>query len=155
MADIVDTQVRSRIMAKVPRFNTAPEVALRRALHALGFRFRLHRSDLPGRPDLILPRYHAAVFVHGCFWHRHQECSRATTPQSNALFWKEKFGRNQERDARVKEALPQANWRVAFIWECAIRRCAGTSAKAVAQWLQSTATEFEFPPRPGSDESGE
>lgn len=102
--------------------DTRPEMLVRRELHRLGFRFRLHRKDLPGKPDLALRRYSAVVFVHGCYWHRHQGCRYATTPATRPEFWKEKFQANVRRDRRDQTALRDAGWRVFVIWECALRR---------------------------------
>lgn len=104
-------------MSRIRGRDTAPEVALRKALHALGLRFRLH-AKLPGKPDIVLPRHRAVVFVHGCFWHRHGGCKVASTPKSNTDFWEEKFGRNVARDARVRRELEEAGWRVHIAWEC-------------------------------------
>src|SRR5687768_16771374 len=98
--DVVDRATRSRMMAAISGRNTVPELSVRRALHAAGLRFRLHRRDLPGSPDLVLARFKAVVFVHGCFWHRHRGCRFATTPRSNASFWSQKFEANVERDRR-------------------------------------------------------
>lgn len=94
---------------------------MRRTLHALGGRFRLHRADLPGRPDIVLPRHRLAIFVHGCFWHRHPGCRLSSTPKTRVAFWNEKFAANIARDARNAEALEAAGWRVATIWECETR----------------------------------
>jgi DNA mismatch endonuclease (patch repair protein) len=105
-------------MGKVRAKDTGPEMAVRRFLHRLGYRFRLHQSDIPGRPDIVLPRYGAVIFVHGCFWHRHRNCKRTTTPASNGQFWKEKFLANQERDRRIRSRLKRLGWRVAVVWEC-------------------------------------
>lgn len=145
MADTVDSLTRSQIMAKVPRFNTKPELLLRCALHMLGHRFRLHRADLPGRPDLVLARYRAAIFVHGCFWHRHPGCQRTTSPTDRAEFWQRKFAQNQQRDQRARQALLADGWRVAIIWECSLRRDALAVSKTVSSWIRSEETEFEFP----------
>ena len=109
---------RSAIMRAVPRSNSAPEIAVRKILHALGLRFRLHRRELPGTPDIVLAGHKTVVFVHGCFWHRHSGCRKATTPRNRAEFWAEKFKRNIERDARNEAALSAAAWRVLIIWEC-------------------------------------
>lgn len=119
--DHLDPEDRSLNMAKVRGKNTKPELIVRRALHAMGFRFRLHRRDLPGSPDIVLPRRRTAVFVHGCFWHRHPGCPRATTPSTNTPFWKAKFDRNVERDRGQVEALTLAGWNVAIVWECEVR----------------------------------
>lgn len=108
---------RSRNMAAMRGQDTAPERQVRRALHAAGFRFRLHSKDVPGRPDLLLPRYRRAVLVHGCFWHAHG-CARAPFPKSNQAYWTAKFAMNRARDARVQAALAAAGWRVTVLWQC-------------------------------------
>ena len=120
--DIVDRATRSRMMAGIRGRNTAPEVAVRRALHAAGFRFRLHRKDLPGSPDIVLPKHGVAILVHGCFWHRHPGCRFATTPASNPEFWRAKFAENVERDLRKRRQLRKLGWKVYTIWECDTRR---------------------------------
>lgn len=112
------TPERSALMAKVRQRHTGPERAVRSQLHRMGFRFRLHRRDLPGSPDIVLPRYRLAIFVHGCFWHRHAGCSRATTPKTRVEFWQEKFRRNIERDVLVQKRLEELGWTVKIIWEC-------------------------------------
>ena len=122
MADTVSPEVRSRMMAGIRRRDTKPEWAVRRHLHARGFRYRLDVRKLPGSPDIVLSRHRAAIFVHGCYWHRHPGCRYATTPKSNAAFWKGKFDRNVERDAAAIGALEEAGWRVAVVWECGLRR---------------------------------
>lgn len=109
---------RSDIMRAVKRAHTKPEIIVRQALHALGLRFRLHRRDLPGSPDIVLPRLRTVVFVHGCFWHRHPGCRYATTPKSRQEYWLPKFEANVERDARKEAELRELGWRVAVIWEC-------------------------------------
>lgn len=101
--------------------DTKPEVTVRRHLHSTGFRFRLHRRDLPGRPDIVLPRLRAVVLVHGCFWHRHPRCRFATMPTSNVEFWRAKFRANKARDGLVHEQLQGLGWRVIVIWECEAR----------------------------------
>ena len=116
--DIVDRATRSRMMSGIRGRNTKPEVMVRRALHAAGLRFRLHRRDLPGVPDIVLPRWRAVVFVHGCFWHRHPGCRYATTPATNRAFWARKLSQNVLRDARQLRALRQLGWRVFVLWEC-------------------------------------
>ncbi len=105
-------------MSRIRSRDTAPELALRGALHAKGFRFRLGTRSLPGRPDIVLRRHQAAVFVHGCFWHRHPGCSIATTPKTRTDYWLEKFRRNVERDAEVAGKLQAQGWRVIVAWEC-------------------------------------
>lgn len=116
--DKVSKEQRSRNMAAVPSKNSKPELEARRQLHRLGYRFRLHRKDLPGTPDIVLPKYRLCIFVHGCFWHRHAGCKRTTTPASNAAFWRQKFERNQNRDAEARVLLELLGWRVAVIWSC-------------------------------------
>jgi len=117
MADVVDKATRSRMMAGIHGKDTKPELIVRSFLHRAGLRFRL-QAKLPGKPDLVLPKYRAAVFVHGCFWHRHEDCRYATMPASNAAFWKEKFAANVRRDSRVKQKLEEMGWRVLVIWSC-------------------------------------
>lgn len=136
MADTVDESTRSRIMASVKAKNTRPELALRKALHALGFRFRLHRKGLPGTPDLVFSKYRAVVFVHGCYWHRHEGCRYASVPATRVDFWNEKFRANVERDRKTLEALAEAGWRTAIVWECALKNGGAESAgKHLADWL--------------------
>ena len=121
VTDIVDVATRSRMMSGIRARNTRPEIAVRRALHARGFRFRLHDHRLPGSPDIILPKFHATIFVHGCFWHRHEGCKFASTPSTRPEFWEAKFQGNKQRDNRNLEELLSLGWRVATIWECALR----------------------------------
>ena len=146
MADVVDRATRSRMMAGIRATNTRPELRLRRALHRLGYRFRLHDKGLPGRPDVVLPRYRAAIFVHGCFWHRHAGCHWCSTPASNEPFWSKKFATNVARDRVDKNALHEAGWRVGTVWECALRgdeleRTLGD----LDRWLRSDRPEYESP----------
>ena len=121
MTDIVDSQRRSKMMSGIKGRDTAPERAVRRVAHAMGMRFRLHRKDLPGCPDLVFPRHRLAVFVHGCFWHRHDSCRFAYTPKSRVAFWTEKFSQNVARDQRNEDALKALGWEVLVIWECETR----------------------------------
>ena len=116
--DIVDPARRSKMMAGIQGRDTVPELVVRRTAHRLGFRFRLYRKDLPGRPDLVFPRYRVVVLVHGCFWHRHEGCRYAYTPRSRVKFWTEKFRQNVARDRRTEDALRSLGWRVLVIWEC-------------------------------------
>ena len=137
--DTVDSATRSRIMARVGQKDTDPEMRLRRALHNIGLRYRLHDRNLPGSPDIVFPRFGAVLFVHGCFWHRHG-CKATTTPASNAEFWRNKFEENMARDRRNVEALLNLGWRVAVVWECSLKgRTAdpGGVAELVRQWLLS------------------
>src|SRR4028118_864288 len=109
------------MMAGIKGANTKPERLVRSLLHRHGLRFRLHGKGLPGRPDLVLPKYKAAVFVHGCFWHRHPGCKYAYNPKSNSAFWQKKFSENVRRDGRKEEELRKAGWRVFTVWECETR----------------------------------
>jgi DNA mismatch endonuclease (patch repair protein) len=120
--DIVDPEHRSRMMARIGPRHTKPEMVVRSLVHRLGFRFRLHRRDLPGRPDLVLKRHRLVIFVHGCFWHRHEGCLNCTTPKTRTAFWLTKFAQNVARDARTTRALRRAGWRVVTIWECETER---------------------------------
>jgi DNA mismatch endonuclease (patch repair protein) len=108
-------------MARVRGVDTKPELIVRRLLHALGYRFRLHRRDLAGSPDIVLPRRRRAVFVHGCFWHRHEGCRLASSPKTRRDFWEAKFTRNVERDARAVSDLRRDGWAVTIVWECETR----------------------------------
>lgn len=120
MTDFLSPKERSERMARIKGSNTRPEIALRTVLHGLGLRYRLNGAGLPGKPDIVFPRYKAVVFVHGCFWHRHSSCSIATTPKSNTEFWVEKFEKNVARDDRVTGLLHSAGWRVFVVWECEV-----------------------------------
>ncbi|WP_342450151.1 DNA mismatch endonuclease Vsr [Thiorhodococcus minor] len=113
---------RSWLMSRVASKNTSAELRVRRALHALGFRFRLHRKDLPGTPDIVLPKHRTVVFVHGCFWHRHPGCPKATTPKTRVEFWRSKFDRNVERDREAMAQLEALGWRTVVIWECETKK---------------------------------
>lgn len=109
---------RSENMRAVPNKNSTPEIVVRKALHRLGYRFRLHKKDIPGKPDIVLRKHNTCIFVHGCFWHRHHNCKRATTPKTNTEFWQEKFSKNVDRDRRTEQALTAMGWTVVIIWEC-------------------------------------
>lgn len=116
--DIVSREKRSEMMANIGSRNTRPELAVRRAAHQLGLRFRLHRQDMPGSPDLVFPRRKTALFVHGCYWHRHAGCKYAYTPKSNVEFWLNKLQTSVARDIRVRQDLEDRGWNVVVIWEC-------------------------------------
>ena len=119
--DTISPERRSWNMSRIRGRNTRPEMLVRSLLHSLGYRFRLNRKDIPGKPDIVLPKYRTAIFVHGCFWHRHKDCVLAYEPKSNSEFWRKKFARNIERDAEVFMALRVVGWRQLIIWECDTR----------------------------------
>jgi DNA mismatch endonuclease (patch repair protein) len=120
MVDNVDAATRSRMMSSIRGRDTAPELLVRRYLHGAGLRFRLGGTGLPGRPDVVLPRHRVALFVHGCFWHRHEGCRFTTTPSTNAVFWQLKFARNIARDAANDDRLKALCWHPLVIWECQV-----------------------------------
>ena len=112
------SEKRSKNMSAIKSKNTKPEIAVRKLLHSMGYRFRLHRKDLPGSPDIVLPKYKTVIFVHGCFWHRHENCKYASTPKTRQEFWNEKFETNIERDLQIQEKIKNTDWRSVVIWEC-------------------------------------
>lgn len=145
MPDIVDPQTRSRMMSGIRGKNTKPEMLIRKGLHARGYRFRLHSTKVPGKPDLVLPRYRAAVFVHGCFWHGH-DCHLFRMPSTRREFWEAKIERNRERDLEVRQAVLTAGWRLLVIWECALkgrlRLNHDTILDQVSAWLRNGSLEL-------------
>ena len=116
--DKLTPEHRSWNMSKIGSANTKPEIIVRSLLHHMGYRFRLHRKDLPGKPDIVLTKYKSVVLVHGCFWHHHEGCKYAYTPKTRVAFWKEKFRKNVERDRKVRTDLAALGWQVIIIWEC-------------------------------------
>lgn len=120
--DTVDAETRSRMMSGIRGKDTKPEMAVRRFLHARGYRYRLHRKDLAGRPDIVISRLKVCIFVHGCFWHRHPGCPFATTPKTRPEFWSEKFKKNVDRDLGNIDALEADGWKVLVVWECELKR---------------------------------
>ncbi|HEV2155805.1 very short patch repair endonuclease [Bradyrhizobium sp.] len=140
MADVVSPEVRSRMMAGIRGAHTNPEMLLRRGLFAKGFRYRLHAKGLPGKPDMVFPRYNAVLFAHGCFWHGH-DCNLFKIPSTRPEFWKAKIARNREVDARNEAALREAGWRCGVVWECALKGRTRLSYPAVvsqcSSWLRS------------------
>jgi len=134
---------RHRIMSAVRGKDSKAELQVRSFLHRSGFRYRLHAGDLPGRPDIVLPKWRTVIFVHGCFWHRHPGCPKATMPATRQAFWLEKFKRNIARDVAARDSLLASGWRVAIVWECALsilRR--DIELKILAVWLQSGGEPF-------------
>jgi DNA mismatch endonuclease, patch repair protein len=117
-ADIVTSEQRSINMSRIKGKNTKPEMVVRSVCHEMGLRYRLHRKDLPGTPDLVFPKHRLCIFVHGCFWHRHPDCKYAYTPKSRLEFWLPKLAKNVERDLHAQQALLALGWRVVIIWEC-------------------------------------
>lgn len=134
--DRLTPERRSWNMSRIRSKGTKPEMLVRSLLHRSGFRFRLHRKDLPGSPDIVLPKYRSVIFVHGCFWHKHEDCKDASIPKSNVVFWKEKIQKNVERDLQAVSALEAAGWNVITIWECEIRDLE-TMASRLHQLLHS------------------
>ena len=134
MADKLSAIERSRNMASIRSKDMKPELAVRKIAHALGFRFRLHRKDLPGKPDLVFPKYQAVIFVHGCFWHQHADarCLDGRPPKSNLAYWGPKLARNAKRDALSQAALEAEGWRVLVIWECETKDVSSLAAKIAA-----------------------
>jgi len=137
MTDIYSPAKRSEVMAKVRGRDTGIERLLRSALHAQGLRFRLNVAKLPGRPDIVFPRYHTVVFVHGCFWHRHKACKRAALPKTNPDFWEAKLSANADRDRAVGKVLRHAGWHTLIVWECEILKDAGETARRIRERLLS------------------
>ncbi len=115
------TEQRSRNMSAIKSKNTKPEIAVRKILHSMGYRFRLHRKDLPGSPDIVLPKYKTVIFVHGCFWHRHENCKYASTPKTRKEFWESKFKANVKRDKENQEKIKNIGWQSVVIWECQLK----------------------------------
>ena len=126
--DAPPTPARSALMSRIRGKNTTPEMIVRRAAHRLGLRFRIHRRDMPGTPDIVLRKYDLVIFVHGCFWHRHEGCRRCTTPKTRVAFWNEKFRKNVERDQRDGDALRKRGWNVLTVWECQTKNLTGLDA---------------------------
>jgi DNA mismatch endonuclease (patch repair protein) len=152
MADKLSAAERSRNMASIRSKNMKPELAVRKAAHSLGFRFRLHRKDLPGKPDLAFPKYRAVIFVHGCFWHQHAEpsCLDGRPPKSNLTYWGPKLARNAARDEASRTQLEAQGWRVLVVWECETKKMpllAGKIADFLTPGLQAVEL-FPSPPHP-------
>ena len=122
MADMVTKKRRSQIMSKIGSRNTSPEILVRSIIHRMGFRFRLHDTKLPGRPDIVLSRFRKIILVNGCFWHFHRNCKKSGIPKSNSDFWREKFRCNTERDRRNRAILKRQGWGVLVIWQCALEK---------------------------------
>jgi DNA mismatch endonuclease (patch repair protein) len=147
MADTVTPHVRSRMMAGIRAKDTKPEMLIRRGLHAHGFRFRLHDRKLPGCPDLVLPKFRAVIFVHGCFWHGH-DCHLFRWPSTRQEWWREKITRNRAVDSRSETALAQSGWRIGVVWECALKGRTRLPfmdvLEACISWLRSDMPQLEI-----------
>ncbi|RYG38916.1 MAG: DNA mismatch endonuclease Vsr [Burkholderiales bacterium] len=144
--DILDPQRRSAHMRGVRRQHTKPELVVRRIAHSLGYRFRLHRKDLPGSPDIVFPRYRKIIFVHGCFWHGHQGCRYGSVPKTRTEWWLSKLAKNKERDAAAVDQLEALGWTATIVWECETRKPSG---------LEERINAFLKSPLDASDQVGE
>jgi DNA mismatch endonuclease (patch repair protein) len=148
MTDALSLEQRSQLMAKVHGKDTAIEKKVRSCLHEKGYRFRKHVAGLPGSPDIVLPKYKAVIFVHGCFWHGHSSCRKSRLPTTRHDFWEEKRRANLERDARKISELTGSGWRVAVIWQCALEKptTLSNTMSTLENWLTSEETGCEIPP---------
>jgi DNA mismatch endonuclease, patch repair protein len=148
MADIVSSEKRSQMMSGIKSKNTKPEIAIRKELHRRGFRYRIHVKNLPGKPDLVFPKYNAVLFIHGCFWHGHEDCQLFKWPSSRTDFWKTKIIRNRELDRKAISILHSEGWRVGIIWECSMRGRSKMSEEAISRrttgWLLSKKPYFQL-----------
>lgn len=136
MVDVVKPEVRSRMMSRIRGRDTQPERLIRSGLWAYGFRFQLHRKELPGRPDLVLPKWRTVVFVNGCFWHAHEGCPYFRLPASRPDFWKDKLENNRRRDMRAVDRLVAEDWKVIIVWECALRADANQAVSLTARLIR-------------------
>lgn len=144
MPEKISPETRSRMMAGIRGRDTKPEMMIRQHLHAQGLRYRLLAGDLPGRPDIVLPRWRVAIFAHGCFWHGHEGCSFFRLPKTRPEFWRTKIESNAERDRRAIAALSVTNWRVAVVWECALRRDPERTLQRVARFVRGKRRYLEI-----------
>ena len=143
MTDHLTKDKRSWNMSRIRSRHTKPELILRSLLHRSGFRFRINYNKLPGSPDIVLPKYKTVIFVHGCFWHRHPNCSKATTPNTNRPYWKKKFDKNVSRDIEIRKELKRLKWRIIVVWECEVmvtflRGAAGSQLYCLGQCISVT-----------------
>ena len=141
MTGTLTVEERSTAMSKVRSADTKPEWIIRCGLHRLGFRYRLKNKHLPGKPDLVFPKYRSAVFVHGCYWHRHLGCRNVTMPKNNVRFWIDKFQKNTDRDCRKQRLLLEQGWRVLVVWECELVNYTVETIEKVSIWLRQGANE--------------
>ena len=138
MTDHISTEKRSWNMSQIRNKNTTPEILTRSLMHSMGLRFRLHRKSLPGSPDIILPKYHTVVFVHGCYWHRHPDCKYASTPKTNTAFWQKKFAQNVNRDTESCRQLERLGWKVLIVWQCETKDMEKLRKRLAAEFQIST-----------------
>lgn len=145
MVDVVSPEVRSRMMSGIRGKDTKPEMIVRRGLHAMGFRYKLHDKRLPGRPDLVLPKHRAVIFVHGCFWHKH-DCKYFKWPKTRKEFWRSKIEKNVARDTIAMETLKRSGWRIAVVWECSFRDVSDATERMriLGDWVNSDRQEIEI-----------
>lgn len=146
MIDVMSAARRSLTMSRIKGRNTRPELLVRRALHSKGFRYVLHKHSLPGSPDIVLSKYKAVVFVHGCFWHAHEGCRFAAIPATRREFWVSKFERNKARDQAAVSSLLEKGWRVVIVWECALRGRRDIDIGVLTDFLMSDQVFMEIPP---------
>lgn len=147
MVDVVSQEIRSRMMSGIRATNTQPELLIRKNLHAIGFRYLLHDSRLPGKPDLVFPKWRAVIFINGCFWHAH-DCHLFKLPNTRTEFWREKLFGNVRRDKKNRHALQAAGWRVGTVWECSLKGSAKQPLNDVlvmlSEWLRSNHCAIEI-----------
>ena len=148
MPEKISPETRSRMMSGIRGRDTQPELLVRRYLHSAGFRFRLFRKDLPGRPDVVLPRWKVVVFVHGCFWHGHKGCALFRVPKTRTEFWTDKIARNAERDDAAIQKLLDQKWRVAVVWECALRADASSMMNSLVEFIRGSEKLAAFAANP-------
>lgn len=144
MVDVMSSDKRSALMSRIRGKNTAPEVLVRKLLWRSGLRFRLHGTSLPGRPDIVLRKWRVAVFVHGCFWHHHDNCPLFRLPATRTDFWEAKLARNRARDIDATRLLRLAGWRVAVVWECALKHNTKETGTRLVSWIRSNSTDIEL-----------
>lgn len=145
MPKLAATMSRSEMMSRIGSKDTKPELVVRRGLHAQGYRYRLHNRKLPGKPDIVFSKYRAVIFVHGCFWHAHENCKYFRLPKSNAAFWQEKLRGNRDRDQISLRRLKESGWRVMIVWECATRKLPTDRViDTISNWLLSDRSFFEL-----------
>ena len=143
MADVVSSVKRSEMMSGIRNKDTKPEITVRKLLHKQGFRFRLHRKDLPGKPDIVLPKYKTVIFVNGCFWHGHENCHLFRLPKSRTEFWSKKINGNVKRDHNKTRLLLDAGWKVITVWECAIKGKSRLPIEVISSMIKSCILDNE------------